>query len=38
MEKRYLVKISFRSEENMHQEEFEVYDANTNKSLAKIDR
>ena len=38
MEKRYLVKISFRSEENMHQEEFEVYDANTNKSLAKIDK
>jgi len=38
MEKRYLVKISFRSEEDMHQEEFEVYDANTNKSLAKIGR
>ena len=38
MEKRYLVKISFRAEEVMHEEEFEVYDANNNKSLAKIDR
>ena len=38
MEKRYLVKISFRAEEDMHEEEFEVYDANNNKSLAKIDR
>ena len=38
MEKRYLVKISFRAEENMHQEEFEVYDANNNTSLARANR
>ena len=38
MEKRYLVKISFRAEDGMHQEEFEVYDADSNESLAKIDR
>ena len=38
MEKRYLVKISFRAEKGMHPEEFEVYDANSNKRLAKVDR
>ena len=38
MEKRYLVKISFRAEEVMHQEEFEVYDANNNTSLARANR
>ena len=38
MEKRYLVKISFRAEENMHQEEFEVYDANNNTSLVRANR
>ncbi len=38
MEKRYLVKISFRAEDGMHQEEFEVYDADSNESLVKIDR
>ena len=38
MEKRYLVKISFRAEHGMHQEEFEVYDADSNESLVKIDR
>ena len=38
MEKRYLVKISFRAEKGMHPEEFEVYDATSNKRLAKVDR
>lgn len=38
MEKRYLVKISFRAEKRMHPEEFEVYDASSNKRLAKVDR
>ena len=38
MEKRYLVKISFRAEKGMHPEEFEVYDASSNKRLAKVDR
>ncbi len=38
MEKRYLVKISFRAEDGMHQEEFEVYDADSNERLVKIDR
>ena len=38
MEKRYLVKISFRAEKGMHPEEFDVYDANSNKRLAKVDR
>jgi ribonuclease G len=38
MEKRYLVKISFRAEKGMHPEEFEVYDANSNKRLATVDR
>jgi ribonuclease G len=38
MEKRYLVKISFRAEKGMHPEEFEVYDASSNKRLAKVER
>ena len=38
MEKRYLVKILFRAEKGMHPEEFEVYDASSNKRLAKVDR
>ncbi|MDP6795874.1 MAG: Rne/Rng family ribonuclease [Verrucomicrobiota bacterium] len=38
MEKRYLVKISFRSGESLHPEEFEVYDDISNKRLAKVDR
>jgi hypothetical protein len=38
MEKRYLVKISFRAEEGLHPEEFEVFDAITNKRLAKEER
>ncbi len=38
MEKRYLVKISFRAEKGMHPEEFEVCDATSNKRLAKVDR
>ena len=38
MEKRYLVKILFRAEKGMHPEEFEVYDATSNKRLAKVDR
>ena len=38
MEKRYLVKISFRAEKGMHPEEFEVYAASSNKRLAKVDR
>ena len=38
MEKRYLVKISFRSEEGLHPEEFEVFDAITNKRLAREER
>ncbi|MDP7012467.1 MAG: Rne/Rng family ribonuclease [Verrucomicrobiota bacterium] len=38
MEKRYLVKISFRDEESLHLEEFEVYDDISNKRLAKVDR
>jgi ribonuclease G len=38
MEKRYLVKISFRAEKGMHPEEFEVYDASSNKRLARVDR
>ena len=38
MEKRYLVKISFRDGESLHLEEFEVYDDISNKRLAKVDR
>ncbi|MBC8244458.1 MAG: Rne/Rng family ribonuclease [Verrucomicrobia bacterium] len=38
MEKRYLVKISFRAEESLHPEEFEVYDDISNKRLAKAER
>ena len=38
MEKRYLVKISFRAENGLHPEEFEVFDAITNKRLAKVER
>jgi ribonuclease G len=38
MEKRYLVKISFRAEEGLHPEEFEVFDAITNKRLAREER
>ena len=38
MEKRYLVKISFRAEGGLHPEEFEVFDAITNKRLAKEER
>ena len=34
MEKRYLVKISFRDGDNLHPEEFEVYDDISNKRLA----
>ena len=33
MEKRYLVKISFRDAGNLHPEEFEVYDDISNKRL-----
>jgi len=38
MEKRYLVKISFRGEPGLHPEEFEVFDAITNKRLAEMER
>jgi ribonuclease G len=38
MEKRYLVKISFRAGEGFHPEEFEVYDDISNKRLAKAER
>ena len=38
MEKRYLVKISFRAGEGSHPEEFEVYDDISNKRLAKVER
>ena len=38
MEKRYLVKIAFRAEETLHPEEFEVYNAISNKLLAKDER
>jgi len=38
MEKRYLVKISFRAENGLHPEEFEVFDAISNKRLAKVER
>ena len=38
MEKRYLVKISFRAEERLHPEEFEVFDAITDKRLARESR
>jgi len=37
MEKRYLVKISFRAELGLHPEEFEVFDAITNKRLAQVE-
>ena len=38
MEKRYLVKIAFRGEEAIHPGEFEVYNAISNKLLAKDER
>tara|TARA_B110000438_G_scaffold47432_1_gene47711 strand:- start:918 stop:1361 length:444 start_codon:yes stop_codon:yes gene_type:complete len=38
MEKRYLVKISFRAEERLHPEEFEVFDAISDKRLASESR
>ena len=38
MEKRYLVKISFRGELGLHPEEFEVFDAITNKRLAQVEQ
>ena len=38
MEKRYLVKISFRAEPELHPEEFEVFDVITDKRLARVER
>jgi ribonuclease G len=38
MEKRYLVKISFRAEPELHPEEFEVFDVTTDKRLARVER
>ena len=38
MEKRYLVKISFRGELGLHPEAFEVFDAITNKRLAQVEQ
>ena len=38
MEKRYLVKISFRGELGLHPEAFEVFEAITNKSLAQVEQ
>ena len=37
MEKRYLVKISFRAEKGMHPEEFEVY-GHLEQALGQVDR